>query len=184
MPRFGGESGYERMREESFSESERLLALIVETGPSMDPQKLSQMQTQLRQHLQVVGVLGDDGKIDIKQWMDYSIDLTNKKNSPLKPDDYPEKEIFNDGVASLRKVEPEIFDNVSPRGNKTMEDYLYGVGIVMSSRLAYTNIFKDDPIVYGRDGKVENGRHRVIAEKVLKEVGYDANWDWIETQTD
>ena len=181
MGRFGGESGYEGRREESFSESERLMAKIIETGPAIDPQKLAQMQAQLCQHLNIVGVLGDDGKINIQQWMDYLTDLTRKRNIPLRPDDYPDEETFNKGVLELKESDPELFDNVSPRGGKTMEDYLYGVGMVMANRLVYTSIFKDDPIVYGEGGKVENGRHRVIVQRVLNRVGYNTNWGWVES---
>jgi len=53
--------------------------------------------------------------------------------------------------------------------------------LLQEAKKQWKSIFKDDPIVIGKDGSVQNGRHRVLASKVLAEVGYDTNWGWVET---
>ena len=88
--------------------------------------------------------------------MDYSTDLTRKRNLPLRPNDYPDEETFNKGVAGLRKLDPKIFDDVSPRGGKTMEEYLYGVGMVMA--------FVISPMRRYVCPHVDNDRFRVLSE--------------------
>jgi len=118
-----GESSFERMRDSAFSESEKLLAQIVETGGSMDPQKLASTRAQLQQQLKILGVVQENGQINIQSWMDYVVDISTRKSVPMKPDNYPSEEIFLEGFKAVHESEPELFDDIAPRGEKTMEEY-------------------------------------------------------------
>ena len=184
MKRSFGEPNPERIKESAFGEAEKLLAKVVEKGGSLDLSALSNLRKQLNQHLFALGALNDDGSIDIDKWQKVATGLFRRKNIPLKPENYPSEAEFSSGLEKVKKQESALFIDVSPRGSATLEEYLYGVGTVMSSKLAYESIFNNDPIIISTEGKVENGRHRMIAKKVLDEIGFDTKWDWVKTETE
>lgn len=54
------------------------------------------------------------------------------------------------------------------RGGRNAVDYLYDLGKVLSSELAYTSIFdRTDAIEIGERWRIENGRHRALTLRAL-----------------
>lgn len=177
---FGGE-GLDR--EKVFSETLVLMAKITETGGALDPVKLAGMRAKLRQNLGQFGVLDGLGHLKPDAWMSFLAMMSDERRNPAKPANYPAEEKFRESYGQVVSEEPDFIDNVSGRGGRSLESYLYGLGIVMASEVAYREIFRNDPITL-RAGKVENGRHRVLTERVLDRCGFIRNWSWVERRVE
>lgn len=159
----------------------KLWAKVIEGGTDLDPLILASMRSQINDLLIALGVVDDNGKCDIKKLVDFTVLVARYKELPIKKDDYPDRKSFIKGVKLAIDENPELFEYLEGRDGKEIGDYLYGLGIVMDTQLVYENIFENDQIVYGKNGKVENGRHRVAVLRSFEKCGYHQNRPWIKS---
>ena len=172
-----GESSPEMREVESHEQAALLLARIIETGPDLDPQALAALRQQLTQ----LGVLDEDGSLNLDLWIKTTARITTLKTTGIMPEGYPTLKAFSEACSQLEQ-ETEY---ISPRGaDIALEDYLYGLGMVMASEPAYTTIFENDPITK-KDGKVTNGCHRSLTLQVLGQCGFlTTDWRWVTQETE
>ncbi len=172
---------------ESLPQYEKMMKLwadIIEKGVSWDPGMLATMRLQVNDLLMALGLVDEDGKCDVNKLMDFAVLVSRYKELPIKKDDYPDRKSFIKGVKLAIEENPELFDNLEGRDGKEIGDYLYGLGIVMDTQIVYESIFENDPIAYGRNGKVENGRHRVAVLRSFEKCGYIQNRPWVKSVTE
>ena len=171
-------------RELLFEAALKLLAKLVEKGGDIDDVAKVQLRQQLHSSFQALGVLKQNGQLDYNQWIDLCSKFYRQKDQVVKPDGYPNQETFNQYLASLQEERPELFVDLSSRGESVvLSDYLYGLGMLMATQPVYEEVFKDDPITYGKGGSVQNGRHRTIVLQVLSQCDFRTDdWIWIKTQ--
>lgn len=174
-------SGFAEMRENAYHEAVDLFAEIAEKGGGMDPAKLAGLRAQLQHNLKALGATRQDGSLHTVAWSDFVCQMAQRKDTPIKPENYPAEEVFAEAYARVVTDKEQLQDDIQPRGNTTPEDYLYGLGMVMATREVYESVFENDPIVI-RNGKAENGRHRDLAREVLQSSGYVENWPWVKTE--
>ena len=192
--RFRGEARYSSRAErnpdvitkEHLDEINHLLAKLIETGGDLPSDVKQGLRAQIQAHLNDIGLqsLEDyDGLTAIYQR------LYEKRTVLPLPPNYPAKEDFRVCVNEIYKaIGSESLPTVSSRlratqvaqfsqadwselegrGGIGVVDYLYDLGKVMSSELAYTTTFdRTDPIKIGERWRVENGRHRALTLRVL-----------------
>ncbi len=167
-----------------FEELMKLWAEIIEKGASWDPGMLATMRLQVNDLLVALGLVDEDGKCDVNKLMDFVILVAQYKELPIKKDGYPDRKSFINGVKLAIEENPELFDDLEGRDGKEIGDYLYGLGMVMDTQIVYENIFNNDPITYGKNGKVENGRHRVAVLISFEKCGYYQNRPWVKSVTE
>lgn len=182
------ERGPEVMREQVTREILELLARIVETGPELQPSTLQALRDQVQYGIQLLGLRG----LDDEMLVDLVHRATSRDIKFQVPKDYPSPQDFAQRVQSTTAQpdlepndelnhEPSLHDiiwqargnwqTIQPRGFKTLEEYLYQLGQLMSDERAYRTIFPDsDAIAIRPNWLVENGRHRVLT---LKSLGAD-----------
>lgn len=178
----GFENGYEG-ESGLFSEIEKLFAQYIEIGASWNPQKLASVKAQLYKNFKQMGVLGSSGNLIAQAYDDLVCRLASVKDTTVKPDNFPQQEIFKEKYKEILGENPD-FAKIEGRMGKLPEEYLYGVGILMANRPVYEALFEDDPIIV-RKGQVENGRHRSLAKDVLDRCNYNtSNWSWVKTETE
>ena len=178
------EKSPEELRQEALEEIGRLLAKIIETGPDLDPQYLQSLRNQVQDNLTILGLKGIDDPL--------LLEVMSKVHQegltiPI-PQDYPTPSEFRGQYELVVKRQMEEsdtectqnpslkeiidfttinFGEIKPRGQETLEQYLYDLGKVISNWRGYATVFKDDPIKIGKDWSVQNGRHRVATLKCL-----------------
>ncbi len=167
---------------ETISQYEELMkqwAEIIEKGPSWDPALLAAKRQDVSNLLLALGILDEDGKSDIKKLLELSRYITTLKEVPIKKKDYPNPANFHKSFVKAKEENPDLFDDLKGRG-EDVESYLYGLGIIMDNEIVYENIFADNPIVKGKNGQVENGRHRVACMTSLAKSNYSVIHPWIK----
>jgi len=181
----------------------RLLAKLIETGGDLPGDTKKAIRAQIQAHLAVLGIasLEDYAGLSTIQQR-----LNEKKNNLPTPPGYPNKEHFGQNLIALynersyknlpnvpeqplasqvAKFSQSDWIQLEGRGGKSAIDYLYDLGKVLYSKLAYTVTFDStDPIAIDSQWRVENGRHRALTLKILgkqyvEETGMD---DWISIQ--
>lgn len=170
---------------EKYKDLMDLWAQIVEVGVSLDPQVLNQLRQQLLAMMLDLKILGKDGKCDLNKLFELCGAIVAYKEKAGVKKEYPKRTEFIGSIAELEENELYLFDGLSSRGNKELGDYLYGIGIIMDNEIVYSTIFENDPIVM-RNGKVENGRHRMATRAILAKCGYHMLHEWLipKTETD
>lgn len=180
------ETDPELERKQHIEAISRLLAKIIETGPELGPIILKGLQQQVQGHLKALGL----DKLDHTTLSAIIQDLDRKLiEIPTSPN-YPNFETFRQNLAEAvvqkkaRRSLPEIppypkaiqvaeyaqadWQTVWDRGGIEIDRYLYELGKIMSSQYVYNTLFgESDPIVVGRNWKIENGRHRALTLKAL-----------------
>lgn len=196
---FGGEGRYsESSRRERdpdaeaqkhLNEIDRLLARLIETGGDLPGNIKKTIRRQIQAHLATLGLqsLEDFAGLAAIQQRLYE----RRSNIPTPPG-YPDKEYFKQRLTALHQAEghedlPGIpsrplatdvaqngqgdWSQLKGRNSKTVVDYLYDLGKVLSNEFAYTAVFDStDPIEVGDQWRVENGRHRTLTLRVLGET--------------
>lgn len=198
-----GEKDPDVEAQEHLDEIFKLLAKLIETGGDLPGDAKKVIRAQIQAHLAVLGIASLEdyaGLSAIQQG------LNEKKNNLPTPPGYPNKELFGQNFIALynergHKNLPNVprqplasqaaefsqcdWSQLEGRGGKNAVDYLYDLGKVLYSKLAYTVTFDStDPIAIGNQWNVENGRHRALTLKILgkqyvEETGMD---DWISIQ--
>lgn len=169
-------------RAETVEEIAVLLYRIIEIGPGLDPDTVRQWRSQLRASLARLEIDLEDGHWGFL-YLEQVGQTTKDRQFPDKPRDYPDFEVFRHNSQRLKSDlrHKDEFVGVSAR-HGTLEEYLYGLGIIMSSQLSYKYIFpKNDPIrINAKTGEVE-GRHRYLTLLILDECDYPVRrWsDWV-----
>lgn len=183
-----GEGGFSIDTESSerVEEVAQLLAKIVEVWSGTNPQKAQLARAFVNQQMQAMGILHDDGTYDIQKWMRFLTDIGEARANPVKPDNYPSYDDFKAAMYTELDQDHELkklLENIKSRNiQQPLSKYLYGLGIVMSSKIAYQSIFADDPIIFGNDYSIQNGRHRYACLSILSAIPYNTiNWNqWIQ----
>lgn len=160
-----------------FNETMRLLAWWIEVAPGLDPDvKQAHPNTnryqELIKHLQLTN---NDGGIDFNKVNNMVDSIQNRLLNPIKPKNYPEQKKFLGVFEEMGKFYyKDGEEGLKGRMGKTLGDYLYGLGIIMSDQVVYSDMFPDDvdPIKL-RGSEIENGRHRIATLDVLEECGYN-----------
>lgn len=165
----------------------QLLAKIVEVWSGTNPQKAQSARALVNQHMQAMGILHDNGTYDIQKWMKFLADIGEARANPVKPDDYPNYDVFKEAMYTAAQDQKlaSLLENIQSRNSQQpLSKYLYGLGIVMSSKIAYQSIFTNDPIVFGKGYSVQNGRHRYACLSILSAIPYNtSNWnEWIQSE--
>lgn len=164
-----------------------LLYKIVEVGPGVDPAIVKSWRAQLKSALVFLGI-----DLDKPHWGilygDMIWRVAIERELPSKPQGFPPFEEFASMTTQLiiaeENVGGNIFDDLKGRDGKGLAEYLYGLGLVMSSQLSYNYIFPpSDPIaVNPKTGEIE-GRHRWLTLAVLNELGFDTRqWYWVHVE--
>lgn len=196
MGQFGGESRYsessQRERDpdveaqEHLNEINRLLAKLIETGGDLPGNIKKSIRGQIHAHLSALGLKSLEdyaGLAAIQQR------VHERRSNIPNPPGYPDKEDFEQRLATLHRTQvrealpgvprdPLAIDlaqngqgdwsQLEGRNSKRVVDYLYDLGKVISSELAYTAVFDPtDAIEVGEQWRVENGRHRALTLRVL-----------------
>lgn len=160
----------------------RLLARLIEGGGELDVDGRAALRGKIASHLAALGLT------DISQLGQITRQLFDARVNPRIPEDYPSLEDFAnafqqvianritteqpDAVPSEPKATQIAqhgrtnWDEVTGRGLGLLL-YSYGLGVLMSSRLAYTNTFREDTIKVRDDWQIENGRHRALTLRTL-----------------
>lgn len=164
----------------------RLLAKLVEQGGDLPSDVKKGLRVQIQSHLQALGLqsLEDyDGLTAIYQR------LQERRTNLPTPPNYPSRDGFRDklneiyqarGTEQLPAVPRRLratsvaefgqgdWRELEGRGGVDVVDYLYNLGKVISSELAYTTTFDaTDAIEVDDSWRIENGRHRALALRVL-----------------
>ena len=193
--RFGGERWYaEASRgekdpdveaQEHLDEMNRLLEKLIEQGGDLPSDIKQALRAQIQAHLAALGLESLEdyaGLTAIHQRLH-----ERRRNLPA-PTDYPDKEDFQQRLIELHAARGEKLPGVprrplatdvaehgqgdwsqlEGRGGRSAVDYLYDLGKVLSSELAYTSVFdKTDAIEVGERWRIENGRHRALTLRAL-----------------
>ena len=178
----------------------RVLARLIEQGGDLPA------QTKKLLRMQIQSILAD---LNIKSLEDYKglSELQERlqiKSRLPEPKGYPSKEDFEHHLWEVYNTQghersprlPKIvqasdvatngksdWSQLTSRGVKSGVDYLYDLGKVLASELAYTAVFdQTDLLAVGSDWKIENGRHRALALRSLgsayvSKMGMDR---WVE----
>lgn len=194
--RFRGENWYsEASRREKDSDVEaqehlneinKLLARLVETGGDLSGNIKQVIRGQIQAHLAALGLesLEDYAGLAAIQQR-----LHERRSNIPTPAGYPDKEAFGQRLAALYEARghedlPSVprrplathvaaygqgdWSQLEGRSGKNTVDYLYDLGKVLSSELAYTAVFDPtDAIEIGEQWKIKNGRHRALTLRVL-----------------
>jgi hypothetical protein len=131
------------------------------------------------------------GISDLSQLGELTFKLQDRASNPPTPKDYPSEQEFEENLAMVvvRKHSDNIpavpakptasdvakygnydWSKVDKRGAKTLEEYLYGLGKVLSDRFSYGQIFnrqQEGIIVVKSNYAIEEGRHRSLTLKTL-----------------
>lgn len=161
-----------------------LLFWLVEVGPGADPGLARQRRVALHNALALLG-------IDVRKlhwgflYADLVFQVAREREFPAKPPRYPSLAEFSQLLEQLQDDErySDLFEGVIAR-HGTLAEYLYGLGLVMSSALSYPYIFpQSDPIrVNRKTGEIE-GRHRYLTRLVLTRLGCPVNrWSWVKVE--
>ena len=190
-PRFeSGRRGAERLSDvevqENLEELDKLLARLVEKSGDLDPEVKEAIRAKIQGILATLGLQSLD---DIRGLMALHERVhQGVRNLPM-PVGYPDKSDFEQRVLELiQATRPESLPGVPKnplatdvashgqndwhalegRGGKEITEYIYELGKVLSSELAYTVTFDEkDAIEIGEDWSVENGRHRAMTLRIL-----------------
>lgn len=176
-----GEAGasFLRIETKQVEEIEKLWAELIEKGGDMDDTKKQLIRAKLHTQLQKLGVLNSNGVIDTSLWANLVSQIAQRKTTPLKPKDYPDLELFKEKFEEYKRAHEEI--GLLRRHTQTLPEYLYGLGIVMSDKLVYETVFKNDRIQI-RDSEVTNGRHREAALGILRMCGFRQQMPWVTVE--
>lgn len=181
-----------------------LLAKIVEQGDLSSQQKQN-LRARLQDHLFALGLKSIDQLPEFSAQFHRAIN-DRRKNLRL-PSNYPTKREFAERLNESKKKKttnlPSVWrdltvlevaryaqsdwHHVEGRGGKTILDYSYELGKLMSDEVMYAMTFKSgDEIKVGENWNIENGRHRVLTLKTLGEEFIRSNrMDlWIKPQKD
>lgn len=187
--------------EKHLDEIDRILMLLVEKGGELDGAMKVVLQQQLQAHLDALGVAS---AIDPKLLF-LRMELGQRELHPPTPNNYPNLEDFSADLTKFLNNPPELpettvsptlldvvargytdWSKVKTRGSKTLAEYLYDLGKILSDEYSYTKIFKDDPIQIETNGRIRNGQHRLLTLKVLGQFYvYQndlANWVKVEIE--
>jgi hypothetical protein len=157
---------------------------LVEQIGDLPPQTKKSLRNQLNAFLRTLGLTSPKDLGLVYQY------LSDQTKNMLVPQKYPNKERFREqmlnviaAVSAYEKIStvprrPVASDlaqharfnplEIQRRGNVSLENYLYNLGILMSNKLVYTTVFaEDDAIEVGRGFQVENGRHRAFTLRCL-----------------
>ncbi len=204
MERFGGERGpedsIERRAEGLSLEINRLLSLLIESGPELDPYYKKQLRNYLHQILGIFDLeeKGAEGLLEVRRRMDRSFDKLPVSTY------YPSIQEFQQGLlgvvmssessdlplmprevsaTQLAKNAQHDWLSIDGGDSRYTLDYLYELGKVMVSRPAYEALFPEtDNITVYDDWQIENGPQRALILRTLgssfvAEKGMDA---WIK----
>lgn len=166
----------------------RLLARLVEQGGDLSSGVKKAFRVQIQAHLQALGL----ESLEDYEGLTALYQRLHERSSNLpSPTNYHSRADFRsrlNAVYHLRAPEnlPKVPENVrirsthlslfgqtdwsmlAGRGGVELTDYLYDLGKVMASELAYTVSFNEtDPIVVSDGWKIENGRHRALTLRIL-----------------
>lgn len=166
----------------------RVLAKLIEQGGDLPAQTKRNLRTQVQNLLAALNIQSLE---DYKGLAALSERLSVKSTLP-NPEGYPSKKEFEQklwtvyqqqGNEVLPKVPKSVnasdiarngqadWSQLTGRGVKSGIDYLYDLGKVLASELAYTVAFdKTDILEVGLHWNIENGRHRALA---LRSLGFD-----------
>lgn len=178
-----GEGGFERNRESLFSESEILLAWLVEVAPGdQDPNRVASKRQLLKEVFQQLGVWDEEQGLDIYSYVQVAQRLFDNRQVVVIPDDFPFEDEVSVALTSVKKKDTDTkWSELQPRMNLSEEEYILNIGAVMSNRFVYESVFKDDPMEFGGGDMPKNGRHRWLTNMVFEEMGYKWNdWEWIK----
>lgn len=170
---------------ENLEEFWRVLAKLIEQGGDLSAQTKNLLRARIQSILAALGIKSLE---DYKGLAALNERLSVKSRLP-EPKGYPAREDFEH---HLRKVYhdqgherlPEIpriiqasdvakhgqsdWIHLTSRGIKSGVDYLYDLGKVLASELAYTASFdQTDALTVGLHWNIENGRHRALALRAL-----------------
>jgi hypothetical protein len=172
--------------QEHLNEINRLLARLMETGGDLPGNIKQAIRGQIQAHLAALGLESMEdyaGLAAIQQRL-----YERRSNIPT-PAGYPDKEVFGQRLVALHEARghedlPGVprrplathvatygqgdWSQLEGRSGKNAVEYLYDLGKVLSSELAYTAVFDStDAIEIGELWRIENGRHRALTLRVL-----------------
>ena len=105
---FEGFSGESPERNETLLEDiDSMWAWLIEKG-SEDKAKSSQVRQLLYQHLNKLGVVNTSGYIDMNSWSDFVTAQAQRKNSPVRPANYPDLELFSQKLEEYSQSNPKV----------------------------------------------------------------------------
>ena len=210
--RFGGEGRFSEMARYSrdkdprieikahLDEINKLLAKLIEKGGDLPSNIKKTLRAQMQAHAQALGI---KGIADLKGLMAVYQKLDESQTNLPVPSDYPTKAEFREKMMDVYRLQgrerlPAIpkrikasdvakfgqgnWKDVKGRGQVETADYLYNLGAVMCSKLAYETVFGEtDSILVGEGWNIENGRHRAITLRVLGESYVEKKGmnDWV-----
>lgn len=172
--------------QEHLNEFNRLLARLIETGGDLPGNIKQAIRGQIQTHLVALGLesLEDYAGLAAIQQR-----LHERRSNIPTPVGYPGKEVFGQRLVALHEARghedlPVVprrplathvaaygqgdWDQLEGRSGRSAVDYLYDLGKVLSSELAYTAVFDPtDAIEVGEQWRIENGRHRAVTLRVL-----------------
>lgn len=187
---------------ENLEELWRVLAALIEKGGDLPAYAKKNLRTKIQSLLAALNI---ESLEDYKGLSALTERLYVKSRFP-EPDGYPSKQDFEHNLrdvyrrqgferlprlpktiqaSDVAKYGQSDWIQITGRGVESGVDYLYNLGKVLSSELAYTTAFdQTDLLAVGSDWKIENGRHRALALRALgvsyiSRIGIDR---WIEVR--
>ncbi len=155
---------------ELFENIMRLWAQLIEKGGEKDTGTRASMRAQIVQGLAQLGVTADeDGLVDIESLKKLVVRIDTSKEKPKRKSGFPSFENFADELKEIKGIEIKGKDGID------LAEYLYTLGVIMNSEVAYEHIFKADPM-----GEADEARHRKLALLVLKKCGYKMDHNWLK----
>ena len=193
--RFRGESWYSESSrlerdpdvetQKHLDEMNKLLAKLIEQGGDLPDDIKQALRAQIQAHLAALGL---ESLEDYAGLTAINQRLHELRRSLPTPTDYPDKQDFQQRLIELHQSRGEKLPGVprrplatdvatygqgdwsqlEGRGGRSAVDYLYDLGKVLTSELAYTIAFDPaDAIEIGERWRIENGRHRALTLRVL-----------------
>ena len=194
---------------EILNEIELLLGKLIEQGGEWDAQKKKAVRQRIAGLLSQLGIENYTEFKDLAQIYG-AVERVKQdlgRGSDLLPSGFPTREEFmeqsrvaldevRDLYETLNHGQARSFDvsglireawfnpyGFSGRGGgQSLGDHLYGLGIVMSRRILYEEIFRSDKLRVATNWRVDNGRHRALTLKTLGQDYIDRVGlsEWIE----
>jgi len=161
---------------DSFKDVMRIWADLIEKGGDMDSNKKSVLRANLANLLSQIGIaVNDDNRVDLESLKGFVLRLEQSQEKPKAKSNYPSKQNFLEVFDGMRDSFVGFYKDVKGRDGFDLGEYLYSLGVLMDSEVAYEHIFADDSM-----SETDSGRHRKMALLVLERCGYFMNHKWLK----
>lgn len=179
----------------------RVLARLIEQGGDLPAQTKKLLRNQVQTLLDALHIKSLDDYKGLSA-LQARLDVNSRLPEPVG---YPSREVFEHNLlqvyretrGSLPRLSRQVYasdvakygqsdwSQLTSRGVQSGVDYLYNLGKVLASELAYTAAFDQaDALEVGSHWNIENGRHRALALRSLgpKFVAARGLDRWVEVE--